>query len=485
MRANMDELTTKFNWSHGVGSPDVTYLHFGDYVVGEIASGGDQLLPLILGKTNVILRGNALSPDSAVAPMNHEVAVCGTYWDRGLENEHDPCICVWCEGSEGDLRIKLVGRGHTPIVRQFVESFSRPAALDLFLSSALDCNRCLTMIEFSLTDCSTDANHTLILSSSSVKRLCLRGKVQLTAEGSQLAGGATHLTVQTYVQSEYVVDFGNDPYSSQSTFCLRDCHGTWFRLESPCSAEYAADFNLAARRTVRCLHQYGWTEEGAGESKGGEQSRDTAAGGSSGCEVAEEIWRRMTNFRLVEVGTGEQHHLEIGSLTGPDGTQGKEFALWGDLVPPPHSPCPPIPVRARVVTQTIDVGRHQGDRNQGVWMQGLGGELYKLEEPADCYASIAQPLLAKAQHFLRFHDALLFQRAGDSDVSLYLPEQRRYMCNWSVQAVHKQAQPKFCLHFIMTNKKFVLENLGGLFDLHVGLQNSAVLTQGQRQRICW
>lgn len=277
---------------------------------------------------------------------------------------------------------------------------------------------------------------------ASTKWFALRGKVELVDPAAH-PHLPPQLAVQTYVQSRYAVELVGQPaqqLSPSAVFCLEDCHGDWFRLCGSCSAEYSADYANTLRRSAGDLAAYNWPAEEDGL-----------------------VWRHLTNFRLTTL-AGEPHHLEIGS-------SGKQFLLWGDLVPPPRSARPPIPVKLRAVTHSIDIGRGLHDPERGVWMEDCWEHWYRLEEPAAEYRGIAQVLQGKASSFLQFVGALLFQDRSE-EISRYVAERRQYVCNWSVQAVLQVSNPKFDLYFIQENKRFVREHLGLLFDL----ESSCLLT---------
>lgn len=434
-------ILSEFAWNGDDSCLDEHIFHLTDFHV----TGGDKapsLINILENSSMVQLEGVLESPVNERKRLRYKVEVRNLYFDRGYNDGQDGVKGLWASSINNDARFKLLS---TPLSTYDERSSSllrrlfSAEGLDSYTTCRLDGKQCLQMEDFSLTDTLGSAQ-TLILPPGNVKRYCLRGTVLLpdTSTHSQLP---RRLPIQTYVSSRYVVDLGDDPFAVHPQFCVEDCHGTWITLCGPGHPDYAADHAVTVQRTIASLGSYDWP------SADGESAGDDSSGPS----------RHVTHYRL-STDSGEAHHLEIGELS-----HAASFSLWGELSPPPNSPSPPLNIRLRVCQHSIDIGRSLYDPQKGVWMQDLRGDWYRLGDPAPDFASIAQPLLRKERQLLALSDALLFQDHSDA-LSTYLPAQRKYQCLWAVRAVHKQAHPKFCLHFVMANKQFVAEHLSGIFD---------------------
>lgn len=410
-------------------------------------SGGDKapsLVTVLENSTVIQLEGVLKSPVDDRKRLPYKVNVENIYFDRGYSEDADETRGFWACSTKNDARFKLLpysSMTYNEGTCRLLDQLSSSGGLGPYTTSRLDGKRCLRMENFSLTDALGSAQ-TLILPPGNSKRYCLRGTLLLPDSSSRTDPPLPRrLQFRTYVNTRYVVDLGDDPFAVHPEFCVEDCHGTWIVLSGPGHPDYAADHAATVKRTIGNLSSYDWP------CPDGEAAGEESSGPS----------RHVTNYCLI-ADSGEAHHLEVGDLS-----QGASFALWAELTPPPGSPSPPLNIRLRVCQHSIDVGRSLYDASKGVWLQDLRGDWYRLGDPAPEYASIAQPLLRKAGQLLRLTDALLFQDRSDA-LSTYLPERCKYQCLWSVRAVQKQAHPKFCLHFVMSNKRFVEEHLSGIFD---------------------
>ena len=285
-----------------------------------------------------------------------------------------------------------------------------------------------SMTNFSLTDKESGDVQPMFALGNSNKTLVLSGTLELHDPAQSDLPRA--LSVRTYVHKPCCLELG----AADALFCLEDIHGHVYRLVGPCHPEYAETHQCTVRSSVGRMDSYHWPAEEEGQ-----------------------IWRHISNYRVTD-STGKLHHLEIGHL---DGT----FLLWGELLPAPSQqgniPVIPIPVMVKVVTHSIDIGRHMGDPDRGVWLQDYCGGWYKLGAPAPAFQRCAKPLLYKAEQFLQLSDALLFQNLTTAQ---FLPNKTRYGCALDIYAVHRGAQPAFDLQFVKAHKDFVLQHLAALFD---------------------
>lgn len=431
-----------FNWNTDPDESDLVLYHITDFCVKD--SVGEICSPLLCGcEDHVFLEGNLISKSNPSFKKPIQVVIENYVVDFGVgktEND-DTSECdkgVWLYGHNLDLRYKLVippSLSYVDFGSHVHELTERHHGMDCCLHP-YDSSSAFHMANFSITDRILGTFQTPLLNVYGKNPLALRGTVSIRdfdlAARQGFPPDLTEVTIQTYVQNTYVVDFGPEPTLALPNICVKDCHDNWILLQEPCHADYEMDFQSTWRRTVGNLAAYNWPAEG------------------------DDVWRHITNYRLTTV-TGAMHDLEIGELEGV-------FILWGDLTPPDKAPCPPIAVKIYVTTHSIDVGRKLQDPDKGVWMQDVRGDWYKLITPAPEYRTIAESFINKADQFIRFHDALLYQ-ANAVNVSVYVPDRAKYTCLMSVAVVHATANPKFDLHFVQENKEFVKLHLSADFDL--------------------
>lgn len=453
---DLDAVLQEFGSNYKGENIDQQILHFTDF---QFTSKENTILRLddLFDKiSNCFLSGMLVCQTNSTKRRHITVEIDKIFCDRGFGDGTDTAG-IWASSPNNDVRYKLIdqSKSNDGAELSLLSLLTSSVGLERYTSQRLDGKPCLHMTDFALTDM-LDSAQTLILPAGNSKRLCLRGTVLLPTCAEQPGGGTpnplplpllpSRLPLQTYVQARYAVDLGDDPFQVQPVFCVQDCHGTWVRLSGPAHPDYASDHAATEARTVHCLDSYSWSSEPVERREDGEA----------------EVWRRVTDFHLTTL-RGEPHHLEIGSGTEEAEGMGG-FALWGILCPPPGSLSPELSIRLRVTQHSVDVGRALYDPQKGVWMQDLRGDWCRLGEPAPAYAAIARTLLGKARELLLLTDALLFQDHSAA-ISTYLPALRLYRSEWPVKALHKQAHPKFSLHFVMTNRAFVLQHLAGLFDL--------------------
>jgi hypothetical protein len=437
-----DSILRDFCWKNSSGNPDERIFQMVDFHLSNNESSTLNIADVVQNCSLCNLDGHLVCPQQSSNRLRHKVAISCIYVDRGFDESREESVALWAQGASGEARYKLrisPSQAHDEPTKVLLRQLATCSSLNPY-TTEFSGKPCLHMTNFALTDM-TGAAQTLLLPPTNTKCYCLRGTVLLPVT-SQGTGLPERLQLQTYVQSTYAVDLGDNPFAVHPEFCLQDCHGTWVRLCGASHPDYRTDYAATVRRTVADLGSYDWP------LPGGEDQQDETAG----------PWRRLDNYRLTTV-EGEPHNLEVGGLT-PE----SEFVLWADLCSPPGSLSPPVCIRLRVIQHSIDIGRSLYDAQKGVWLQDLRCDWYKLGDPAPAYASIAHPLLSKARRLLALTDALLFQD-NSAEISKYLPEQCQYQCDWTVRALHRQAHPKFCLHFVMTNKQFVLKHLAGIFDL--------------------
>ena len=432
----------EFNWNPTPEDSDVIQYHLTNF---KLTGPDGEMNSLLVGKNSTDeqffhLQGDLLSNSTPSDQKRIQSEVKQYFIDLGVSTEPgkpNPTQGFWMTGKDPDAHFKLVLPAD-PEFRDFA------AVVELAENSKLlrpyqfpfDSVFCLRMTDFSLTDIDIGAHQTPILSSSNKALLALRGTISVneaTAKYPEVQSIKQYgeLQIQTYVDSKYVIDLGNDKFVLNPEFCLQDCHGTWIRLREPPHAAYRADFTNTMKRTVLSIDNYNWPAERG------------------------ETWRHVTNYRLTDK-AGKLHDLEIARLDS-------EFTLWCELLPPPHSPSPPIQIMLCVNSYSLDTGRSLFDPSKGVWMQDVRGDWYKLGEPAPDYAHIAAPLLDKAANYIRFHDALVFLDKSQ-DLCLYMPNGGKYLSNCRLSAIHERANPKFDMYFIQQNKAFVKQHLASDFD---------------------
>ena len=432
----------EFNWNTDPDESDLVLYYLTDFCVKD--SVGEICSPLLCGcEDHVFLEGTLISTTNPLLRKPYQTVVENYFVDLGVETAKDGESSdtdkgVWMYGRDPDVRYKLVlpaSPTYFDFSSHVQELTGKQNGLDC-CSHPYDSTSAFHMANFAITDRILGTFQTPLLTAYGKNPLALRGTARIhdfdRASRQGFPADLTEVCVQTYVQSTYVVDFGPEPSLAPPHICVKDCHDNWIVLQEPCHPDYEMDYRNTWRRTVGNLSGYNWPAEG------------------------EDTWRHITNYRLTTA-DGSLHGLEIGELEGG-------YILWGDLTPPDKAPCPPIAVKIYVITHSIDVGRYLQDPEKGVWMQDVRGDWYKLITPAPEYQPIAQPFLHKADQFIRFHDALLYQSTA-ATVSAYVPESLKYICMLSVVAVHTKANPKFDLHFVQENKDFVKLHLAADFDL--------------------
>ncbi len=353
-------------------------------------------------------------------------------------------------GEDEDVRYKLVypsAPEYIPYAR--ILDLSTYSHLFGFYSHAHETGRCIRMTNFALTNKDSGSKQTLILPKNTKTVSVLKGTIVINPEslagtgldvfiGNTDKARCKQLPMQTYINSTYVVDFGDSAEpKTVPILWVEDLYKTWIKLEAPCHRDYRSDYNLAMSRTINNVEAYNWDADG------------------------NEVWRHVTNFRLTTL-NGQLHDLEITA-------ENSVFILWGDLQPPNGSACPPIPVKLYVTTFSVDTGTERHDVNMGIWMQEMKGSWYKLDLPAaPDYKDIAAPVFHNATKFLELYDALFHQ---DEDGNKWCPndDSKGLLLTWPIKQIHRACDPKFDLKWIARNKDFVYKYLVNDFNLEESL----------------
>ena len=451
-----------YNWNSNYGRDGVVFCHLTDFCLTQVAPDGQSrsITSLLLAnpgnaKQKYTLTGNLINKDGPCVKKPFRIPVTSYYIDVGNVGSiamDDPLRGFWMVGEDEDVRYKLVypsAPEYIPYAR--ILDLATYSHLFGFYSHAHETGRCIRMTNFVLTNKDSGSKQTLILPKNTKTVSVLKGTItinpeSLTGTGLDVFIGNTdkarckQLPMQTYINSTYVVDFGDSTEpKTVPILWVEDLYKTWIKLEAPCHRDYRSDYNLAMSRTINNVEAYNWDADG------------------------NEVWRHVTNFRLTTL-TGQLHDLEITA-------ENSMFILWGDLQPPAGSACPPIPVKLYVNTFSVDTGTERHDVNMGIWMQEMKGSWYKLDLPAaPDYKETAAPVFTNATKFLELYDALFYQ---DEDGAKWCPsdedESKGFLLKWPIKQIHQACNPKFDLKWVARNKDFVYKYLVNDFNLENSL----------------
>ena len=442
----------KYNWNTQYNDNGIVYYYLTDFYLKD---RNDKLVSLLFDDLSegmeLYLHGNETEANETTKKVSHKAVVSSYVIDMG-RCPNDPRIGFWMMNKDQDVRYKLVypaANHYTEYAAGILELAYNQRLLENYIHIH-ETQPCYHMTNFSLTDEVSGSSQTLILPINTKKTFVLKGSIKINTNKYSLNTISAHsqynnhtstptLNIQTYVKSNYFVDFGQDcSEDTEPIFWVAECNYNMFiKLITPCHIDYHTDFEITMNQTIKYVQGYNW------------------------CSEDDEIWRHIKNFRLTDL-YGKLHGLEITDLEDT-------FILWGDLIPPITSKCPEISIKLYVTTFSVDLGRESNDPNKGVWMGDVKGDWYKLVTPFDSgYQIYATPTFYKAEKFLEFYDALVYQ---NEDLCQFNEDIDMLTCSLSIKKIYKHANPKFDLDFVCKNTDFVLDHL----KTNISLEFSSVL----------
>lgn len=169
-------------------------------------------------------------------------------------------------------------------------------------------------------------------------------------------------------------------------------------------------------------------------------------------------YSHITNYKIFDERNELVELLDCGADELPSGGVRKNYRAVGTLVPPQGSTKNRKRTQFSVLNYALDFG---DDENRGFWLSDKYDVWYKLEEPAQEYASHAAKALRFSAEFFKLMDSML--KPDKNGVSHCFQQGQLYSCNKSVEYFYMASGQSFDLSVLTEDNTLLYRRLVALF----------------------